>query len=59
MSEIKYGNFKKQLYNLQTNIIETRRNVTNVFCLHFLYVIVHAKTTMSIECQRILHQGGF
>ena len=35
------------------NIKVTRRNVTNDFRLHFPYVIVHAKTTLSLECQRM------
>ena len=53
MNEIKYGNFKKCLYYLQTNITATRINVTNDFCIHFPYVIVHAKTALSMECQKI------
>ena len=55
MSEIRYGDFKIgciTLY-LQMNIKVTRRNVTNDFRIHFLYVIVHAKSTVSLECQRM------
>ena len=60
MSEIKYGNLKKkQLYYLQTKTIATRKNVTDTFRIHFRFEIVHAKTTMPIESQRMLHQGGF
>ena len=31
----------------------TRKYVTNDFRIHFGYVIVHAKATLSLECQRI------
>ena len=34
MSEIKYGNFKKQVYSLQTNTIATRRNFTDAFSMN-------------------------
>ena len=43
MSELKYVNFIKQLYYLQSNTIVTRRNVTNAFRIHCIYVIVHAR----------------
>ena len=38
---------------LQMNTKATKRNVTNEFCIHFHYVIVHAKKTLSLECQRM------
>ena len=28
-----------------------QKNVTNDFRIHFRYVIVHTKTTLSMECQ--------
>ena len=30
-----------------------QKNVTNKFRIHFRYVIVHAKTTPSMECQKM------
>ena len=30
-----------------------QQNVTSDLRIHFRYVIVHAKTTLSLECQRI------
>ena len=54
MSESQYRNLKKRMYYLQTNTMAARRNVINAFGIYF-----HAKTTMSIECQRIWHEGGF
>ena len=30
-----------------------RKNVTNDFRIIFRYVIVHAKTTLSMECQKM------
>ena len=38
---------------LAMNINATRRNVKNDFRIHFRYVIVHVKTTLSMECQRM------
>ena len=29
------------------------KNVTDVFRIHFRYVFVHAKTTLSMECQKM------
>ena len=37
----------------------TRKNVTNDFRINFCYVFVHAKTTLSMECQKMQHQEGF
>ena len=34
------------------NIEATRKNVTNDFRMNFRYVFVHAKTTLSMECQK-------
>ena len=47
-----------QLYYLQMNIKATTKNVTNDFCINFRYVFVHAKTTLSVECHNMKHQGG-
>ena len=38
--------FQKRLYNMQTNALVTRINVTSDFRIHFYYEIVHATTTM-------------
>ena len=44
---------------LANEIKTTIRNVTNAFRIHVRYVFVHAETSLSIECQRMQHQGGF
>ena len=36
-----------------------RKNVTNDFPINFHYVFTHTKTTLSMECQKMKHQGGF
>ena len=36
-----------------------KKNVTNDFCINFRYAFVHAKTTLTVECQKMQHQGGF
>ena len=36
-----------------------QKNVTDEFCINFRYVFAHAKSTLSLECQKIQHQGGF
>ena len=36
-----------------------QKNDTNDFRINFRYVFVHAKTTLSLECQKIRHQEGF
>ena len=55
MNEIKHGHFKSAV--LLAN--EPEKNVTNDFRIHFCYVFLHAKTTLSKECQKMKHQGGF
>ena len=30
-----------------------QKSVTNDFRIHFRYVLVHAKTTLSVECQKV------
>ena len=35
-----------------------QKNVTNDFGMNFRYIFVHAKTTLSMECQKMYHQGG-
>ena len=35
------------------------KNVTNDFRINFRYVFVHAKSTLSMECQKMQHQGRF
>ena len=32
---------------------EQKKNVTNDFHINFCYVFVHAKTTLSMECQKM------
>ena len=32
---------------------DQKKNVTNDFHMNFCYVFVHAKTTLSIKCQKI------
>ena len=56
MSEILHGNFKNSCITCKQTPEEM---LQTFFRKHFLYVIVHIKTSMSIERQRILHQGGF
>ena len=53
MSEIKYENFKNRLYYSQMNIEATQKNVTNDFRMNFRHVFVHAKTNLSMECQKM------
>ena len=36
-----------------------QKNVTNDFRINFRYIFVHAKTTLSMKCQTVWHQGGF
>ena len=43
----------KSADNLQMNIEATRKNVTNDFRKKNRYVFVHAKTTLSVECQKM------
>ena len=44
---------QNRLYYLQMNIKATRKNVTNDFRINFCYVFVHAKTPLSMECQKM------
>ena len=30
-----------------------QKNVTNDFCINFRHVFIHAKTTLSVECQKM------
>ena len=53
MSKIKYRNFKNRLNYFQMNIKATRKNVANDFRMNFRYVFVHAKTILSMECQKM------
>ena len=34
---------------------DQEKNVTNDFCINFRYVSVHAKKTLSMECQKMQH----
>ena len=36
-----------------------QKNFTNDFRMNFRYVFVHIKTTLSMKCQNMQHQGGF
>ena len=53
MGEIKYEKFKNRLYYLQMNIKTTRKNVTNDLRKKSRHGFVHAKTTLSLECQKM------
>ena len=53
MNEIKYENFKMGCITCKVNIKATEKNVTNNFRINFCYVFVHAKTTLSMECQKM------
>ena len=46
----KVWKFQNRLYYLLMKIKATRKNITNDFRIHFQYVMVHAKTTLSMEC---------
>ena len=59
MSEIKYQKISKSAVFLANNIKAARKNVTNDFLSNFHYLFVHAKTTLSMECQKMKHQEGF
>ena len=52
MSEIKYGNFKISCIITKEHQSDQKNN-TNDFRLNFRYVFVHAKTTLSMECQKM------
>ena len=52
MSEINYGNFKSAVL-LANKHDRDRKNVTIDFRTIFCYVFVHAKTTLSLECQKM------
>ena len=45
--------FKNRLFYLLMNIKRPVKNVTNDFSIKFRYVFVHAKTTLSMECQKM------
>ena len=55
MNEIEYRNFKSGCITCKFNIKATRINVTNDFRIKFryMYVFVHSKTTLSMECQKM------
>ena len=53
MSEIKYGNFKIGFITCKLTSKRPEKNVTNDFRMNFCYVFVHAKTTLSMECQKM------
>ena len=38
---------------------DQKKNVSNGFRINLRYVFVHSKTTLSVECQKMRHQGGF
>ena len=44
---------------LASEHLSDQKNVTNDFRINFRYVFVHAKTTQSMKCQKMKHQGGF
>ena len=53
MSEIEYRNFKISFITCKSTLKRPEKNVTNDFCMNFRYVFVHAKTTLSMECQKM------
>ena len=53
MSEIKYENFKWAVLLANEHQSDQKKNVTNDFRINFRYVLVHAKTTLSMECQKM------
>ena len=53
MSEIKYENFKVGCITCKWTSKWPEKNVTNDFHMNFRYVFVHAKTTLSMECQKM------
>ena len=59
MSEIKHGNFKIDCNTCKLTSKRPEKNVANDFRINFRYVVVHAKMTLSLECQKMQHQGGF
>ena len=38
---------------------DQKKNVTNEFRINVCFVFVHAKTSLSLECQKMQHPGGF
>ena len=53
MSEIKNGNSKIGCITCKGTSKRPENNVTNDFRIHFRYVFVHAKTPLSMECQKM------
>ena len=53
MSEIKYRNFKIGYIPCKRTSTLPEKNDTNDFRINFHYVFVHAKTTLSVECQKM------
>ena len=51
--------FQNRFYYLQMNIEANRKNVTNDFRMIFRFVFVHAKTTLSLKCQKMLLKEDF
>ena len=44
---------------LLANEHQSDQKKKNDFRINVRYVFVHAKTTLSMECQKMQHQGGF
>ena len=53
MGEIKQGNFKIGCITCKGTSKRPEKNVTNDFRVNFRYAFVHAKTTLSIEYQKM------
>ena len=53
MGEIKYGNFKIGSITCQGTSKRPEKNVTNDFRVNFRYIFIQAKTTLSIEYQKM------
>ena len=52
MSEIKYGIFKTGFITCKRTSKRPEKNVTKDFRMNFRYEFLHAKTTLSMECQK-------
>ena len=48
-----YIEISKSAVLLANNIKAARKNVTNDFRCNFHFLFVHAKTTLSMECQKM------
>ena len=59
MSRIEYGNFKTGCITCKGTPKRPEKNVTNDFRVNFCYEFVHAKLTLSMECQKCCIKEDF